>query len=281
MPFLTVGIPAYNVERQIAAAILSVTAQTWQGDLEILVVNDGSTDGTNETLERLKGAEPRVRVVNHEKNLGRPAARSTLLREARGEWFAFLDADDLWAADKLDRQFALLDTMGVSSRSSAMICGNLLHVNEDTGERRVKPFARSYGRSYSLRDVLLSRNTPYSQMGLAQTDFLRRVGDFDGRLTRAQDWDFLIRFFAQGGRVYFVDGPPLARFNFRRAGRRYQEIQRCMDLVVAKHRDLYRVHDVSMRAVRSQIRKGYIHTFIDRRQRPLAYMLAKNGVVFL
>lgn len=263
-PLLTVGIPTYNEEYAVVTAIASVLNQTWNGTKEILVVDDGSKDGTREILQRIAATEPSLRVVFHTENRGRPAARSTLLKEARGRYFAMLDADDEWYPDKLQRQFAKLaelEQQGADDLDRVMIGGNLFHVDMESGGHRVKDFAKAYGeQGYGIARVLKGDNTPISQVAMLPTAFMREIGDFDERLARAQDWDFLIRFFAKGGRIVFVPGKPLARFHFTRRGRSADTVAHCMDLVISKHTDLYVLSGVDQEAVRRSI-AGYVNSF--------------------
>lgn len=97
MPLFSVIIPAYNVADCIASTLRSVFSQTVH-DIEILVVDDGSTDGTPDVLRQQ--TDPRMRVIT-QSNQGVSAARNRALSEAKGEFVAFLDGDDLWAADHL------------------------------------------------------------------------------------------------------------------------------------------------------------------------------------
>ncbi|WP_419896055.1 glycosyltransferase family 2 protein [Roseomonas sp. USHLN139] len=254
-PLLTVGIPVFNEQLAITRAISSVLNQTWNGDFEILIVDDGSTDETCQVIQKISNRVNNIRLVRHETNRGRPAARNTLLREARGRYFAMLDADDQWYPDKLARQFAHLDV--VSSEESVrktMVCGNINHIDLASGKSRIKRFSEGYGKNYSLPEVLCGKNTPISQLALLSTDFFREVGEFDDRLRRAQDWDFLIRFFAAGGEMSFVGGNPLAAFFFEPKGRDPDEIQTCMDLVVDKHAPLYESHGID----REQVKQSYL-----------------------
>lgn len=101
-------MPAFNVEHYIAAAIESVLAQTFT-DFELLVIDDGSTDATPALIAAF-ASDTRLRVVTHAKNLGRPAARNHGIDLARGEYIAFLDADDLCAPHRLYRQVSYLDS---------------------------------------------------------------------------------------------------------------------------------------------------------------------------
>jgi glycosyltransferase involved in cell wall biosynthesis len=97
----------HNGERVLGDAIASVMAQT-HADLELVVVNDGSTDGTPALLARRAADDPRITVVSQE-NCGVARARNRAISHARGTFVAFLDADDVWMPDKLQRQLELFD----------------------------------------------------------------------------------------------------------------------------------------------------------------------------
>jgi glycosyltransferase involved in cell wall biosynthesis len=102
-PAVTAAIVVHDGERYIAEALESILAQSRAAD-EILVVDDGSSDGTPDVVRRFGAA---VRLVRQE-NAGPGAARNRVVAEARGEWIAFLDHDDLWTEDKLELQLAAL-----------------------------------------------------------------------------------------------------------------------------------------------------------------------------
>jgi len=95
---ISVVIPLYNKEKQIAKTLRSVLGQTFQ-DFEIVVVNDGSTDGSENVVRAID--DPRIRLINQE-NAGVSAARNRGIKEAKGEYIAFLDADDEWDSDYLE-----------------------------------------------------------------------------------------------------------------------------------------------------------------------------------
>lgn len=104
----SVVMPAYNAARYIEEAVRSVTAQS-VADWELLIIDDCSSDGTAEIAGRLAGEDPRIRVLRNEKNAGAAKSRNRGVAEARGEWVAFLDSDDLWRSDKLEKQLELID----------------------------------------------------------------------------------------------------------------------------------------------------------------------------
>lgn len=107
MPLVSIVMPAYNAEKYIEAAIRSVLAQTFS-DYELLVVDDCSKDGTAAIIRALAQEEPRIVFMQNPQNSGVTITRNFAISQAKGEWIAFLDSDDLWREDKLEQQLALL-----------------------------------------------------------------------------------------------------------------------------------------------------------------------------
>lgn len=133
--------PAYNAARFVEETVRSVLNQTHR-EWEMLIVNDCSKDDTWSVLQRLAREDPRIRPIAHETNGGPARARNTALRAARGPYVAFLDSDDLWLPEKLERQLALLKREG---------CGfsytNFRRMTEDgsqTGRLRPLPARMRY-----------------------------------------------------------------------------------------------------------------------------------------
>lgn len=100
MPKVSVVIPAYNAEKYIADAVCSVTAQT-ERDIEILIVDDCSTDTTADICRTLAASDDRIRIITNEKNSGVSFSRNVGVAAAVGDYVAFLDSDDKWREDKL------------------------------------------------------------------------------------------------------------------------------------------------------------------------------------
>ncbi len=119
-PVVTVVTPSYNAEGLIGRTIQSVFDQTWQ-DWELLVIDDDSKDATREVVAAYAARDSRVRLIALEKNNGAPAApRNIGVREARGRWIAFLDADDIWHPEKLELQLATAEARSGGFISSQM-----------------------------------------------------------------------------------------------------------------------------------------------------------------
>ncbi|MDY0288618.1 MAG: glycosyltransferase family 2 protein [Sphaerochaeta sp.] len=107
----SVVIPAYNCERTIRLSVESALRQT-HSRLELLIADDASTDNTGSVLKALASEDSRIRLFLLEKNGGVAEARNRLLTEAKGDYIAFLDADDIWEPAKVAKQITLLETSG-------------------------------------------------------------------------------------------------------------------------------------------------------------------------
>lgn len=107
-PLVSVITPAYNVEQFIGLTVLSALAQSMV-DIEIVVVDDCSTDGTREAVRSASGGDERVRLLGHKARQGPWSARNTALEQARGRFVAFLDGDDLWLPAKLEEQLRFME----------------------------------------------------------------------------------------------------------------------------------------------------------------------------
>lgn len=128
---VSVIMPSYNTAAYIGASIRSVLAQTYE-NWELLIVDDCSTDQTDAMVASF--SDPRIRYLKNERNSGAAVSRNRALREARGEWIAFLDSDDLWAPEKLEKQLAFM-----RERSCRFSCTACEVVNEQT-----EPVGRIY-----------------------------------------------------------------------------------------------------------------------------------------
>ena len=108
-PLVSVIVGVYNKERFVGECLRSVLTQTYT-NWELIVVDDASTDGSLAEVERTVGNDPRVRILRRETNSGHPGvARNQALREAKGQYIAFLDADDVWTPEKLAIQTAFME----------------------------------------------------------------------------------------------------------------------------------------------------------------------------
>lgn len=195
-PMVSVVIPAYNARDTLAATMRSVLDQTVQV-LELIVVDDGSTDDTAAVADSIR--DPRVRVLRQQ-NAGHAAARNAGIAVAHGKYVAVVDADDVWLAGKLERQLAVL----ASDDRIRALHSSAIHVNE-----RLEPLFIGHcprGR-HSLLDALCFRGLPGFMCTLiVERSLLVEIGGFDDSLVILQDWDLAIRLAARG-ELYGDDVP--------------------------------------------------------------------------
>lgn len=118
---VSVIMPSYNAEKLIGRTIESVLDQSYL-NWELLVIDDCSKDNTRDVVNKLAQSDSRIKLISLDKNHGAPAApRNIGVREAKGEWIAFLDADDIWHPEKLALQIEALNTSGAMFCSSGML----------------------------------------------------------------------------------------------------------------------------------------------------------------
>lgn len=190
-PLVSILIPILNMNRYLAETADSVFAQTFR-DWEMLWIDDGSTDGSAESAEEYARRDPaRVRVLpgSPGESHGASAARNRGLREARGQWIAFLDADDIWKPEKLDRQTSILR----QHPDAAMTFARVRYFNDDpsAGPERDQTFGALHEGVYSppvlTRDFLLDANVyPCPSATLIRADALRSVGGFEERFQKVR-----------------------------------------------------------------------------------------------
>jgi glycosyltransferase involved in cell wall biosynthesis len=240
-----VVIPTHDRKDLLLRTLHSVLAQ--QGvELEVLVVDDGSTDGT-ERLVRSLGDE-RVDVIRHEAPRGVARARNAGAELARGSWIALLDDDDLWAPDKLARQLIAARQAG-----SAWVYGGAVEI-DDTGrllwgERPPQP--ELLVRQLSRRNLMPAGSSNV----IVNADTFHSAGGFDEQLRHLADWDLWLRLIRSG--------PPACVFAPLVAYRLHQS-QATLDTsgMIAEARVLRDRHGANLTSIRrwlawSHLRRGH------------------------
>jgi glycosyltransferase involved in cell wall biosynthesis len=192
-------MPAYNVQPYVEQALRSALGQTF-GDLEVVVVDDGSTDGTADAVRRIAADDSRVRLVQ-QANRGLAGARNAALRVARGPLLALLDSDDAWEPAFLEQQIAMLsrqpDVDIVTGNAWCMGGGRDGHLARPFPDPRPTPdLAAIIGDERSVFIMSVFRRRVYNV-----------IGPFDESMRTNEDYDFWLRAAVAGFRFARNDTP--------------------------------------------------------------------------
>jgi len=194
LPLISVIIPTYNRSSFILEAVDSVFKQTL-GDFELIVVDDGSIDGTREALNKYNGRL----IYWYQDNQGVSAARNQGLQIARGKWIAFLDSDDFWQPKKLEAQVHFF-----SQNPEAVICQTeeiwIRHGRRANPQKKHQKFS---GDIFAP-SLLLCLVSPSAVM--IKKDLFNQVGYFDETMPACEDYDLWLRISSQHP-IFLIDQP--------------------------------------------------------------------------
>lgn len=203
-PLVSVVVPSYNYGHLVRETLDSLAAQTYAA-WECVVVDDGSTDDTEAVVKAYAETEPRVRYVRQE-NARQAAARNNGIRHSSGDYFQFLDADDLIEPRKFERQVEYLEGhpdvdivySGVryfSAEAGGELSHSRLYSVWDDGRPWMPEVS---GRGRVLLERLLRNNIMVVNSPLVRRRVVEAVGEFDAGLTPVEDWDYWTRAAAAG-----------------------------------------------------------------------------------
>lgn len=262
-PLVSVIIPAYNVEAYVETAVRSVLDQTLS-NIEVIVVDDGSRDGTGAILDRMAAEDPRLTAL-HVKNGGAPAARNLAIDRAHGRYIVFVDADDECAPRMLETLYNLMERDGCELAVSGfeIVTTTGYGNGEDSGDNTYVEVKQVPGGTYRTAEEfhhaspeLFDNNMlypPWNKMFLAS-----RLNDLDIRFRDVfwDDFPFVLDYIRDVERVS-VTSEPLYRFFRRRAD---SETARYRDGVFEKRetenewmRELYAHWDMAEDAVADEM----------------------------
>ena len=193
---LTTVIPLYNAKDTILSTINSVIEQTYKEPIEIIVVNDGSTDGCEKLVEKLIEQNSTNRIIKliNKPNGGVSSARNRGIKEASGEWIALLDSDDIWLPEKLEKQF-----VEIKKNPDIKFIGT-------NRNNEVYPFfGKAEKEFYKLttREILI-KCYPQTSTVLIKKDILVKLGLYDETRTHVEDWDLWLKI-AQHHKLYVLN----------------------------------------------------------------------------
>ena len=201
-PSVSIIMPAYNAEKYIDEAIDSVISQTF-ANWELIIVNDGSTDDTQKIVEAYVSSDTRIKLINQEnKRLG--AARNEGIKNAKGEWVAFLDADDLWVDVKLEKQLA---AAAVYPDAGVIFTNGFTFYQDDL--KTAKPYgavAGYYSATAAYKLEYTGNYIPVLSVMVKRTH-INNTGlqDESPAIYGCEDWDYWLRLAIQGVAFYGME----------------------------------------------------------------------------
>src|SRR5678815_3216150 len=228
---VSVILPTYNRAHVLGRAIASVLAQTHQS-LELIVVDDGSTDDTAAVLDAI--THDRLRVIRLDANRGASCARNRGIAVAQGALVAFIDSDDVWTPDKLARQTAALTSR--SDRVGLCVCS--MEVDRDGARHRVQYQDEELDSNTAVTRIIsgVGMGTP---SWLARRDTLQAVGGFDESLPRMQDYECALRIAQEWRIILMSDVMVLAEVGADSISASAERYVRAIGIIIDRHRPLF------------------------------------------
>jgi glycosyltransferase involved in cell wall biosynthesis len=257
-PLVSAIIPTYNRASLVTEAIDSILEQTFR-NIEIIVVDDGSTD---DTQDRLAQYGDRIRVITQD-NSGPASARNRGITAARGDLIAFLDSDDRWLPTKVARQVALLSRAGPSV--PCCICN--IRMQWSDGERGSFDIAALHpaipeGLWANVDAILATRCLLFNQGVMVRREVLQRVGGFDESLWLLEDHELALRLSLEGPWAYIHE--PLVIWRETRNGSLYQSAR---GQAVCFNEALVRILERHLAAVMDRDEYKHLRRFVSRELR--------------
>lgn len=182
---VSVVIPTHNRESLICRAVDSALSQTY-GNIEVIVVSDGSEDGTDKLMQEYEKKYPNFRYISYHPGKGGNVARNTGIKNSKGEFVAFLDDDDEWHKDKIEKQIRIIE----EDPEVGLVCTAINSVDDATGKTAV--FVPDAPRDAS-HNILIENCIGSTTTALARHSLLDEIGMFDENLGAMQDFDLWIR----------------------------------------------------------------------------------------
>lgn len=205
-PLVSILIPCYNVAEYLAACLDSVFAQTYPA-IEVIAVNDGSTDGTLGILRDYEGRHANLRVID-QPNAGQCASFNRAFRESRGSYISFFDSDDLLSPDKIERQVDLAFRNGEVRDVIATCAWGRFVENPAEAERQTDyPLFRTMEPLPWLLEAWGNRLMMHGATWLIPRAVLQQSGLWDERLTLINDHEFFCRVMLASREIVYVPGP--------------------------------------------------------------------------
>ena len=288
-PLVSAIVATYNRADVVSQAIESILGQTYE-NMEVIIVDDGSTDGTDDMLRKFGS---RIRILRQQ-NAGPSAARNRGLAAAKGEIISFLDSDDIWLPAKTERQVALLQRTGNSV--GCCVCNAVLKSRNQPAltsfENSLLNPSEEEGLWLNAPRVLMHRFMLFNQTVAVRREMLAKIGGFDESLRYMEDYDLALQLSLLGPFAFIKE--PLVIYNLGSTGSLAEEaLKKAIHLKESIVRIRQRVNQtvsasgdhVKLRVpIRRALRKAHRELWVAQlRQKqmpgavPISYFLERAG----
>ncbi len=257
-PLVSIVIPVCNAEQFLERTLLSAQQQTYD-NLEIIIVNDGSTDSSGEIAAKHALSDQRIKIINQH-NSGVAFARNAGLRFASGDYVAFLDADDIWHPTKIARQMeVLLSSTGSTGWGSVYPLQRYIDTQD-----RVLSSGRFWSEAGDVAAHLVTLRTECGSKILTRRELALAVGGYDTTLSAAQDLDFELSLAARG--PMFVVSEYLVGYRRGQDSMSSNDARliRALRVVIKKHVNLNRLSKSCSNWALGELYKHFFSVFLVR-----------------
>jgi len=221
MPRVTCGMPVYNAETYLREAIDSILDQSFE-DFELIVCNDGSTDGSEAILQQYANTDSRVVLINHAENRGLIETRNEISRHAKGEFIALMDADDMSLWDRFERQVAFLD----ENPGHVLVGSRILLIDPDGHPMCTLGIKETHEEIDSWHLEGHSGAAVCNPTVMMRMEAVRSVGGYEDGTACAEDYDLFLRLAELGKLAILPDVLLHYRQHLSSIGYRYNSEQR-------------------------------------------------------
>ena len=252
---ISIVIPTHNRIDLLPRALRSALNQTYT-NIEVIVVSDGSEDGTDAMMEAFENQDSRVKYIAYHPGRGGNHARNVGIENAHGKYIAFLDDDDEWYPDKLQKQYGLF----TSNPKVGLVCTGIrsIHESQSFTTPFIPPAMPDSSKQILLRNCIGSTTTV-----MVRKDVLSKSGNFDEQLGALQDYDLWVRI-CQMCEVAVVKEPLVDYYNYDNSNQisRYTDkYEKAVDYLNAKYADL--INRLSEDEKRT--RKNYFYLLLGKK----------------
>lgn len=219
LPLITVGIVAHNAEPHIESLVRSALTQNWR-PLEIIVVNDGSTDKTAEILEDLARAEPQLRIEHHPERKGTAASRNTIIHNAQGVFLTFFDKSDQSDPRRIEKQYVRIVSYEEKfAGQNEVLCHTAFLITAADGRQKPQTTAGTNEGVIAPRGEAMAKRILYNRplengfgslvvgTQMARLKTYQSLSGFDESFCSREDIDFNVRFALNGGHFVGIAEP--------------------------------------------------------------------------